>query len=69
VPKVPQYNHKPIKSIYKPKNGHLPASMKQKNLIITLCERRKIKPPVVSTMSGNDAAELINFMLHDRYFE
>lgn len=45
MPKVPEYNLKPLKPIYNPRNPYKPVSYKQKNLIITMCEQRGIKVP------------------------
>lgn len=72
MPKVPEFNHKPLKSIYVPRDIDELASLKQKNLIITLCERRKLEVPVklrVSQLKKGDAAQIISAMLNDSYYE
>lgn len=61
MPEVPQYNHKPLRTIYNASEGSI--SLKQKNLIITLCERRKISIPDFKTMTRQQAAEMISNML------
>ena len=71
MPKVPEYNHKPIKTIYTPANPDELASMKQKNLIFTLCERRKKDPPVklrINKLKAGEAAQIISAMLNDNYY-
>lgn len=68
MPRVPEYNHKPIKSIYNPTNAGKEASYKQRNLILVLCERRKIKPPDLTKLTMGEAAQLISNMLNDKYY-
>lgn len=60
MPKVPEYNHRPLKIIYNPKNSSAKASMKQKNFILTLCERRKIEVPDINRMTSGEAAQFIS---------
>lgn len=65
MPKVPEWNLPPLKSIYNPKDGGVGlASMKQKNLIITLCERRKLTKPDFTKLTKGQAAQLISSMLN-----
>ncbi len=64
MPKVSPLNLKPLKTIYNPLDVHAPASMKQKNLILILCERRKVPPPQLDKMEKGQAAEIISAMLN-----
>ena len=64
MPKVPVWNNKPLSPIYKSLDGA--ATYKQKNLILTLCERHKIKPIDVSKMSKQQASQIIDNILHPR---
>jgi hypothetical protein len=63
MPKVPQYNSQPVQSIYNPTNPNDKASVKQKSLLLTLCERRKIQPPELSTLTMGQASQIISDML------
>jgi hypothetical protein len=67
MPKVPEYNHKPVRSIYNPIDPDAPASMKQKNFITTLCERRKITIDIIGLTKAK-AAQIISEMLSDNYY-
>jgi len=60
-------NLKPIQSLYKINDEKAYASMKQKNFIITLCERRGIKAPEMKDMTKVEAQRLIDNMLGDRW--
>lgn len=64
MPKVPDYNLKPLKTIYNPVDPSAPASMKQKNFILTLCERRKINKPDLSHITKGQAADLISTIIN-----
>lgn len=66
MPKVPDYHMKPLKSIFPPRDKNAPAGYKQKNLIITMCERRKINVPDLEDLTMGDAADMIAAMLDDR---
>lgn len=68
MPKVPQYNHKPLKSLYYPNNPDEPASFRQKDLIIVLYQRRKLPVPDVKQITKGEATKLIDNLLNDRYF-
>lgn len=65
MPKVPVYNNKPLKSIYYPKDSRAEASLKQKNYIAILCERRKIPIPYMKHMKSGEAAILISKLRND----
>lgn len=65
MPKVPEFNIPPLKPIYNPADGGVgAATMKQKNLIITLCERRKITRPDMTNLTQGQASQLISAMLN-----
>lgn len=66
MPKVPKYNHKPLKIIYSPGNNKEPASLKQKSLITTLFERRKVTPPSMKGITKGEAATIISNILDNR---
>lgn len=61
MPNVPQYNSKPLKTLYNASPGLV--SMKQKNLILTLCEQRKLPIPDFMIMSKQEASQLISNMM------
>lgn len=62
MPKVPEINHKPVKSLFNAFNPDEPASMKQKNYILILCERRKIPIPYMKHLKKGEAAQMISEM-------
>lgn len=64
MPQVPQFNNKQVKTIYNPSNINAPASMNQKNYIITLCDRRKIPHPDLKGMTTGQAAQMISSMVN-----
>lgn len=64
MPTVPEFNKQPLKIIYNPANVDAPVSMKQKNYIITLHQRRKLPQPDLSNMTMGEAAQLISRMLN-----
>lgn len=66
--KVPDYHNKPFKPIYAVGQDG-PASLKQKNLIITLHERRRLPIPDLGSILKTEAAVMISNMLNDRYWE
>lgn len=66
MPEVPNYHLKPLKSIYVPKDPTVPASLKQKSLIITMCEKRKINIPDLKDMKMGEAAKIIDLLLDSR---
>lgn len=65
MPKVPQINNKPLKSIYVPRDVNERATVKQKNLLITLHERRKLKAPDLKNMTKGEATVIISSMLNE----
>ena len=65
MPKVPRYNHKPLKSIYNPTSPGALATMKQKNLIMTLCERKKLPLPNMKTLTMGEASSMISNMMNE----
>lgn len=67
MPEVPQYNHKPLKTIYNPIDTRKPASMKQKNYIAILCERRKLPAPDFKRMTSGEAAQIISNMVNSSW--
>lgn len=69
MPKIPEYNHKPLKPIYNSTNPNEPASLKQKSLLDTLYRRRKIDIPDMSKLTKGKAAELISSMLDTPYWD
>lgn len=68
MPKVPDYSNvnRTLKIIYNPKDQHETASIKQKNLLLTLYERHKLPTPNLSKMTKGEAAALINNILSPR---
>lgn len=63
MPKVPEFNKKPLRLNYHLNNPEQMASYKQKNYIATLCERRKIPTPDMKGMTKEEAAHLISSMV------
>lgn len=63
MPKVPEYNLTKLKTIYTPRDVYEPASLKQCNLVLILCERHKIKLPDIGDMTKGQAALFISSIL------
>lgn len=63
MPKVPDYNLKPLRSLYSPGPGK--ATLKQKELIMRLCAERKISTPKLN-MSAEQASIMIDKMINYR---
>lgn len=64
MPKVPEFNKKPLNITYNPTKPNEPATLKQKNYILTLCERRKIDKPDLTKMTIGEAAQFISNMVN-----
>lgn len=64
MPKVPEYNNKPLKTVHSPQHPTAPASLKQKNFILTLCERRKIVAPNMENLTSGQAAQFISNLIN-----
>jgi hypothetical protein len=65
MPTVPEYKfNRQLKQLYLPADAGAPATLKQRSLILTLHERRKLQPPDLSKLTKGQAAVLISRMLH-----
>lgn len=67
MPKVPEYNNKQIHRIYTASEE--PISLKQKNLIAVLHERRKLPKPDFTGMTKKTASERISALMDDKFYE
>jgi hypothetical protein len=61
MPKVPDYNNKPLKPTFRV-NASDKATMKQKHYIMTLCERRKLPVPDLKTLTKLEAQTMLQNM-------
>jgi hypothetical protein len=62
MPEVPDFNMQPLKHIYCVNNPNGKITKRQRELIETLCKRRKSQVPDMHNMTRKQAAELIGQM-------